>query len=249
MNTADIKVWKELLSQLQSTVSQNDVVIDEIREEVRLQQQRNKQEIRKLAAKIAEQSAALEALLAELNAGDLFSLPSDQETLESFRSSLQERLEASRMLVSYTGRMLDSKTTDNETMEKIRVGKRDEAQRTAGYVPRHFRQDLLLGNWIHHFSDQLFTCQSFWQDGTFKEYDFKDGSLIEEREGTYTVEDDRVYLSYEEGKKHVYTVTDFSDDFVDYLIEGTPVKFDYMPENLLNSFLENPVQIPDAVKK
>lgn len=238
MNTTDIKVWKELLMQLQSAASQNEVVIDEIRQEVELQQQRNKREVSQLAQTVQQQSSSLEQLLKELDQGDLFSLPSDQKALESFRKSLQERLEASRMLLSYTSELLDSSTTDEQTIEKIRIGKREEKEEKAASIPNYFRKDLLLGNWIHHFSDKLFTCQSFWSDGTFKEYDFQDGNLLSEREGSFTVDNGDVHLEYEEGKKADYHVSGFSDDFIDYIIDGTPVKFDYMPENLLNSFLD-----------
>lgn len=229
VNTSDIKVWKDLLAQLQSAASQNEVVMDEVRQEVELQQQQRRQEAQALAETLRQQADSLEALIAQTSNGDLVG-----EEAASLKKSLEDRLASTRNLISYADQMLKQAGAKQPEEKSGAVS----APGKAAAIPNYFRKDLLLGNWIHHFSDRLFTCQSFWNDGTFKEYDFKDGSLISEREGNFEVDHNTVYLTYAEGKKAEYHVTGFSDDFIDYLIDKTPVKFDYMPENLLNSFLD-----------
>ena len=44
---SDVKAWKEILNELKSSSEQNEVVISEIKEEIALQEQRNKQEDQK----------------------------------------------------------------------------------------------------------------------------------------------------------------------------------------------------------
>ena len=85
----------------------------------------------------------------------------------------------------------------------------------------------------------MFTCQCFWDDSEFKEYDFKNNELVEERSGKFHVKDGKVYMDYDEGSQAIYTVTGYSNDCLDYLINRTPIRFDYMPEELLNNLLEN----------
>lgn len=234
-NTSDIKVWKDILSELQSNSEQNQVVIQEIQEEITLQEQRNKLEVKKLYEQIKEQTESLEKLLANLKKDTLFTLPADEATRESFEKTLEERLENSRQLMDYTASLLDTQTTAPETIEKIRFGSR-KAKESA--VRAQFPRQSLLGNWIHYFTRDMFTCQCFWDDGEFKEYDFRDNRLVEERNGKFHVEDNKVIMDYDEGKQAVYTVTGYSDDCLDYLINKTPIRFDYMPEDLLNTLLE-----------
>lgn len=68
-----------------------------------------------------------------------------------------------------------------------------------------------------YFQKDLYTCQSFWDDHEFKEYDFRGKELMEERSGSYAVENGKVLLTYPDGKKMVYVVTGYSDDCLDYL--------------------------------
>ncbi|MCF0246880.1 MAG: hypothetical protein HUJ55_08685 [Ileibacterium sp.] len=242
MNTNDVKVWKELLDELKEISEQNRVILNEIKEEIELQKQRNKAEIQALSAEVSNQASALEALLRELESENLFGLPSDQTTLNSFKSTLQAQLEKTRQLVSYSRSLLDSQTTSQSTIEKIKIGTRRSRERSQNYLPKLFRSEYLLGNWILHHDDDNFTCQSFWDDETFKEYDFKGHELEAEREGTYEVGNGQVRLIYSDGTTKDYTVAGFTDQSIDYIIEGVPVQFDYMPENLLNDFLDGQIQ-------
>lgn len=239
-STSDIKVWKDILSELKTNCEQNEIVISEIEEEIKLQEQRNKQEVKKLYEQVHRQTEELEALLKKLKDDTLFSLPADQETLASFEKTIQERLQNSRQVTDYTASLLDSRTTTPETIEKLRPGSRSaqKGSRDFGKVRASFPKDALLGNWIHYFTKDMFTCQSFWDDNEFKEYDFKNRELVEERSGRFRIEEGKVIMDYEEGKQAVYTVTGYSDDCLDYLINRTPIRFDYMPEDLLNSLLE-----------
>lgn len=235
-NTSDIKVWKDILTELKTNSEANEVVITEIKEEISLQEQRNKREVKKLYEKVKAQTEDLEALLARLKSDELFALPSDEPTRESFMKSVEERLENSRQLVDYARSLLDSTTTSTETFERLRRSKKEPAVRAT------FPRQALLGNWIHYFTKDMFTCQCFWDDDEFKEYDFRDNKLVEERSGKFRVEDGKVLMDYSEGKTAVYTVTGYSDDCLDYLINKTPIRFDYMPEDLLNNLLEENVK-------
>lgn len=58
MNTSDINIWKNLLSDLQKNTEQNEVVMEEIEEEMELQQQRHKQEVLEMYEKVVEQIAS-----------------------------------------------------------------------------------------------------------------------------------------------------------------------------------------------
>lgn len=347
---SDVKAWKEILNELKSSSEQNEVVISEIKEEIALQEQRNKQEVQKQYEQLRDQTQALENLLQTLKTGTLFSLPSDQDTLSSFEQTLSERLEFSRQLMEDAKTLLDSQTTAAETLEKLRNGSRRERNRsllrpnnkeqlskedreakaaqsltaianisTTGFpslneenesnessststgmsskeaktirrnnrtsqsqeqkalpvrtnssnmtkvtktswenrlsnngnqeelaVRAKFPRQALLGNWIHYFSKDMFTCQCFWDDSEFKEYDFKNNELVEERSGKFHVKDGKVYMDYDEGRQAVYTVTGYSNDCLDYLINRTPIRFDYMPEELLNNLLENTSHYPYA---
>lgn len=233
--TSDIKVWKDILSELKANSEQNEVVISEIQEEIALQQQRNKQEVMTLCDTLREQTKSLEELLHTVKTGGLFTLPADHKTQQSFEQSLEERLENSRQLLDYAQNLLEAGTTPSKTLETLHkpVSAPDKESVRAQF-PRH----ALLGNWIHYFTKEMFTCQCFWDDSEFKEYDFKDNRLVEERSGTFKVENNKVIMDYEEGKQAVYTVTGYSDDCLDYLINRTPIRFDYMPEDLLNNLLE-----------
>lgn len=238
MNTNDINTWKELLQDLSDTVEQNKVIIREIKEEVELQKQRNKKEVQALSDEISAQLSDLESLLKELDQTELFTLPSDLKTRDSFVAMLTSQLDKSRNLVSYSSSLLDSQTTPESTIEKIKVGTRRSKERVHNYLPKLFRQEHILGNWVHHFNQDQFTCQSYWDDDTFKEYDFDHGSLVEEREGTYAIDHGKVTLRYQDGTRNELDVTGFSDKSISYMIHKTPVDFDYMPENLLNQFLD-----------
>ncbi len=238
MNTNDINTWKELLQDLTDTVEQNKVIIREIKEEVELQKQRNKKEVQALSEEISSQLADLETLLKELDQTELFTLPSDLKTRDSFVATLTSQLDKSRNLVNYSSSLLESQTTPESTIEKIKLGTRRSKERVHNYLPKLFRQEHILGNWVHHFNPDQFTCQSYWDDDTFKEYDFDHGSLVEEREGTYTIDQGKVTLRYQDGTRQDYQVTGFSDQSISYLINKAAVEFDYMPENLLNQFLD-----------
>ncbi|MEY8308282.1 hypothetical protein AAK899_02025 [Erysipelotrichaceae bacterium 51-3] len=231
-NTSDIKVWKDILNELKSNSEANEVVITEIKEEISLQEQRNKREVMKLYEKVKAQSEDLEKLLASLKSDELFALPSDEQTRDSFIKSVEERLENSRQLVDYARNLLETTTTSTDTIEKLRRTKKEPAVRA------QFPRQALLGNWIHYFTKDMFTCQCFWDDNEFKEYDFRDNRLVEERSGKFRVEDGKVHMDYDEGKTATYSVTGYSDDCLDYLINKTPIRFDYMPEDLLNNLLE-----------
>ncbi|WP_273235627.1 hypothetical protein [Ileibacterium valens] len=238
MNNNDINTWKELHQDLSDTVEQNKVIIREIKEEVELQKQRNKKEVQALSDEIAAQLADLESLLKELDQTELFTLPSDLKTRDSFIATLTSQLDKSRNLVNYSSSLLDSQTTPESTIEKIKVGTRRNKERVHNYLPKLFRQEHILGNWVHRFNENQFTCQSFWDDDTFKEYDFDHGKLVEEREGTYSIDQDKVSLRYQDGTKMDYTVTGFSDETISYQINKSKMDFDYMPEATLNQFLD-----------
>ena len=231
-NTSDIKVWKDILNELKSNSEANEVVITEIKEEISLQEQRNKREVMKLYEKVKAQSEDLEKLLASLKSDELFTLPSDEQARDSFIKSVEERLENSHQLVDYARNLLETTTTSTDTIEKLRRTKKEPA------VREQFPRQALLGNWIHYFTKDMFTCQCFWDDNEFKEYDFRDNKLVEERSGKFRVEDGKVHMDYDEGKTATYSVTGYSDDCLDYLINKTPIRFDYMPEDLLNNLLE-----------
>ncbi|MCF0260110.1 MAG: hypothetical protein HUJ54_09650 [Erysipelotrichaceae bacterium] len=238
MNTNDVKVWKDLLDELKEISEQNRVILNEIKEEIELQKQRNKAEILALSAEVSNQASALEGLLRELDAENLFGLPSDQTTLNSFKSTLQAQLEKTKQLVSYSRSLLDSQTTSQSTIEKIKIGTRRSRERSQNYLPKLFRSEYLLGNWIIHHDNDSFTCQSFWDDASFKEYDFKGQELTEEREGTYEVGNGQLHMVFSDGTVKDCTVSGFTDQSIDYIIDGKPVQYDYMPENLLNDFLD-----------
>lgn len=237
-NAADVNKWKELLQDLNDTFEQNKLIIQEIREQIELQKQRNKKEVQHLSQEVSGQLSDLQNLINELDESELFNLPSDTRTRDSFLSTLQSQLDKSRNLIQYSGSLLESQTTPDSTIEKIKVGTRRSKERVNTYLPKLFRQEHILGNWVHYFDKDRFTCQSFWDDDTFKEYDFDKGQLIEEREGAYNIDHGKVSLRYSDGTRQVYTVTGFSDQKVNYNIHGTDVEFDYMPENLLNEFLD-----------
>lgn len=238
MNTTDVNVWKELLQELLETSDQNNVILSEIREEIERQKQRNKKEVQQVAFALEKQKGELESLIQELQESSLFSMPGDKDALDSFVSTITAQLDKTNQLLNYTNSMLEAGTTSPELIEKIRVGSRSGREKSHAYLPKLFRKEHLLGNWIHYFDNSTFTCQSFWDDNTFKEYDFEEGMVVGEREGTYEIESGDVKLAYANGKKDEYFVTGFSDERIDYLIHGSAVQFDYMPESLLNDFLD-----------
>lgn len=251
-NTADIKVWKDTLNELQNLSEMNEIVIHEVQEEIALQEERKKEEVQKLYEKVKAQEESLEALQKTLDTNSLFPLPVDQQAKDSFVQSVDERLANTRALLEATRHLLDSPTTSKETLAKLHgrslpapasaSSGADKASQSVKEEPvkdNSFPQQALLGNWIHYFQKDMFTCQCFWDDGEFKEYDFIDGSLVEERTGTFRIADRQVVLRFSDGKKTRYTITGYSDDCLDYLIDDTPIRFDYMPEDLLNALLED----------
>ncbi|WP_288338943.1 hypothetical protein [uncultured Allobaculum sp.] len=237
MNTADIQVWKDIFSQLQTNIQDNDQMIREIKEQIALQEERNKQEIQKMVQTATSQKEELESLLAQVSQDGLFSLPADEEARNAFESSLKERIEQCTQVIDFAQSLLGMPATSEETLDKIRLGSRKDKE-IQDVVASGFSERSLLGNWIHYFQKDLYTCQSFWDDHEFKEYDFRGKELMEERSGSYAVENGKVLLTYPDGKKMVYVVTGYSDDCLDYLISGTPIRFDYMPEDILNTLLE-----------
>lgn len=232
--TSDINAWKNLLSDLQKNTEQNEVVMEEIEEEIELQHQRHKQEVLEMYEKVVEQTRSLEKLLSQLKTDTSFSLPEDVKTKESFIMSVEERLENSKKLAKAAEELLNTQTTTPEKIETIRNGRRDERTQVRARFPR----EAILGNWIHYFTKDKFTCQCFWDDGDFKEYDFLNDRLVEERNGRFRVQNNQVLLDYDEGRQAVYTVCGYSDDCLDYLINKTSVRFDYISEEDLNRLLE-----------
>lgn len=241
MNTSDINAWKSLLSALEEASKENELVIHEIEEEIALQEQRKKQEVARLTEQLSVQIADLQNLLATLESTTLFSMPSDQEALASYKKAVAGRLEQAQKLYDQAEAMLTEKTAPLQEGEHAVVVEEAEEVVTPEetVVENGFVQDNLLGNWIHYFDPNRFTCQSFWNDGAFKEYDFKNEKLIEEREGSYDVKDGKVSLTYADGHTAQYNVTGYSEDCIDYLIDEMPIRFDYMPEHKLNSYLES----------
>ncbi|UNT94398.1 hypothetical protein [Allobaculum sp. Allo2] len=75
MNTADIQVWKDIFSQLQTNIQDNDQMIREIKEQIALQEERNKQEIQKMVQTATSQKEELESLLAQVSQDGLFPFP------------------------------------------------------------------------------------------------------------------------------------------------------------------------------
>lgn len=235
MMSTDTSVWKETLSQLQSDVQDNQDLIQQIRTQIALETERNKKEVQKLSAQAAKQQEELEELLRQVEGDDLFYLPSDKEAKDAFTQGLKERLGASRQVVVFAQNLLETPTASKEVLDKIRSGSTREANVSAS----DFDVAALSGNWIHYFQKDMFTCQSFWDDGDFKEYDFRGNKLVEDREGKYEIKDGQVVLHFSNGEEARYTVTGFSPDCLDYLIVDTPIRFDYIPAELLNSMLEN----------
>lgn len=233
-NKSDINIWKNLLSDLQKNTEQNEVVMEEIEEEIDLQHQRHKQEVLEMYEKVVEQMHALEKLLDDLKTDTSFSLPEDVKTKESFIQSVEERLDNSKKLAKTAEDLLNTQTTTPEKIETIRIGRRDDRTQVRARFPR----EAILGNWIHYFTKDMFTCQCFWDDGDFKEYDFRNDRLVEERTGTFRVQNNQVLLNYDEGRQAVYTVCGYSDECLDYLINKTSVRFDYIAEEDLNRLLE-----------
>lgn len=233
-NTSDINIWKNLLSDLQKNTEQNEVVMEEIEEEMELQQQRHKKEVLEMYEKVVEQTHALEKLLDDLKNDTSFSLPEDVKTKESFIHSVEERLEYSKNLAKTAAELLNTQTTTPEKIETIRIGRREDRTQVRARFPR----EAILGNWIHYFTKDMFTCQCFWDDGDFKEYDFRNDRLVEERTGHFRVQNNQVLLDYDEGRQAVYTVCGYSDECLDYLINKTSVRFDYIAEEDLNRLLE-----------
>lgn len=254
MNTADVQVWKDITSQLKTNIQENEAMISEIKEQIALQNERNKKEVLELALKAAKQLADLEDLRAQVEADGLFSLPSDKEAREGYVEMLQERIDQSRQIIEHANALLGIENADEQTLAQMTSAfgaetaqdadaAKEEAEAEETPVPRielatDFEAGALLGNWIHYFQKDIFTCQSFWDDSEFKEYDFRDSQLDEERGGQYTVEDGKVILNYSNGDRAEYAVTSYSDESINYMIGSTPIRFDYMPEDLLNSMLE-----------
>lgn len=236
--TADITAWKTLLQDLIDTTTENKVILDEIREEVDRQKQRNKKQVQEVAESLKSQKKDLEDLLQDLQNDSLFYLPSDKEVLHSFTHSLIAQIDKTKQLLSYTDNMLEAETTSPLVMEKIKMPSRSDKSVSHTYLPKLFRKEHILGNWVHYFDNDTFTCQSYWDDDTFKEYDFADGKIVGEKEGTFSIDSGQIHLDYADGKSDEYLITGFSDERIEYLIHGTSIQFDYMPETLLNDFID-----------
>lgn len=229
----NMNTWKETLLSLQEGCQKNEAVIEEVRKEIEAQEERNRQAVRGMADRLKAQIASLEDLLKTVQSDSLYLVPADHSDRDSYIDSLHQALTRSEELLASTLSLLDEK-------ESAAPAKPEEEAKQAREEPviPPFPQSALLGNWIHYFQKDMYTCQCFWADGEFKEYDFKDRRLIEERSGSYRIDDHDVLMTYSNGKKAVYTVTGFSVDCLDYLIDDTAIRFDYMPEDLLNSLLE-----------
>lgn len=244
MDTVDINAWKDLLSSLKEISAQNAAVIKDIRTEMELQRQKNKKEIQKVSAQLSNQTLELEELLATLDTDDLFSLPSDQNALKELKSALEDQIEKSRKLLKQTEDMLEVSIapSSTETAEKVKVGTRSNKEKSLVYAPRNFKKEYLVGNWIHYYDkqnkeSQKFTCQTFTPNNVIREYDIQGGSILHQREGTYTIDDQVVEVTFRDGSQARYTVEGFGDSSMDYDINGSKIRFDYMPDELLNSVI------------
>lgn len=141
-----------------------------------------------------------------------------------------------------TAEAVQAATEPAVTMEDVQNSETIPLEEEEEVLSIGFSPAALYGNWIHYFSKDKFTCQSFWEDGEVREYDFVGSNLVEERTGQYEVRDGKVYLKFTNATPTEYTVTGYSDDCLDYLVDSKPIRFDYMPEHLLNSLFEDSAQ-------
>jgi hypothetical protein len=260
MTTSDLKVWKELFTELQSAADQNEQALAQARAVLQEKENESKQKLLDLCSTIKNQNSQLESLYQQIQE---YSFPGEAAVDDP---AVQERISKNHDLIELADEVLseapaaaykepaaDSKKVDAaepakkqeapeqaapEAVEEVVTETIEESAKPAKKKHK-FDLDQLLGNWIHNFSDTQFTCQSFWQDGAFKEYDFNDGRLVEERAGTFTITPGTLNLHYDEGKDAVYKVESYNYDDIYYDIDGVSVKFEYMPEDLLNRFLED----------
>lgn len=252
MNMNDKHSWKKFLENLQKTSEENSLILQEINDEIERQKEKRKQEIELAVSELQNQMSHFQQLLSKVQDDTLFLLSDDQEASDSLTRSLLNQAEKTRTLLEQAEDLLrhfeesqqPAANTESDSAEDERqvVRSRADKGRSITYLPKLFRKEHILGNWIHYFDNSTFTCQSFWDDGTFKEYDFEDNSMVGEREGTFDISEGSLLLNYESGKKDAYQITGFSDERIDYKIHGTSVQFDYMPESLLNNFLDASAQ-------
>lgn len=155
------------------------------------------------------------------------------------------------LYTDYAGKkasLVPKETAPGETAPVSEAGVMKRTQRPPKYPASQFKKDVLLGNWICTVKPDQFVCQSFWADGIFREYEFTNGALTAETEGRYLVENGKVFLNRHRQNSILLRVQGFDEDVIDYLIEGQKVRFQYMPEDVLNRYLEQAESVP-AMKK
>lgn len=128
--------------------------------------------------------------------------------------------------------------------EPAQTGSLKRTMRAPKYPASQFRREVLLGNWLCYVKPEQIVCQSFWADGVFREYEFTNGALTAETEGRYLVENGKVFLNRHRQKSLILKVQAFDEDVIDYTIEGQKVRFQYLPEDDLNHYLDQAEPVP-----
>lgn len=164
---------------------------------------------------------------------------------------IQQTAQDIPLYTDYAGKkasLVPKETAPRETAPAADAAVMKRTQRPAKYPASQFKKDVLLGNWICTVKPDQFVCQSFWADGIFREYEFTNGALTAETEGRYLVENGKVFLNRHRQNSILLRVQGFDEDVIDYLIEGQKVRFQYMPEDVLNRYLEQAESVPSLKK-
>lgn len=229
--TNDIKIWKDLSANLGSVYEENKAVLQMAQKEIETELDKNKKEAYAKLKELQSQIEQFDELLNLLEQKDLFT-----EDNEQLIENLQLQKEKSQVLADHITSLLNE---EGQEQEENTIKSRSSREKSMNYHPRNFKDSFLLGNWICYLPDNRFTCQSFWKDKTFKEYVFEHSKLIQEREGTYQLQPGKLILK-DLHKTQVFTIQGFTDDSIEYDVDGRHFLFQYMPEELLNSFLQDP---------
>lgn len=266
MKTADMGTWKELLMKLKSVAEQNAAVLQEIEAQMTVQRQRRAAAIRQEAESLKAQKQQLDRLLADLDEDQLF-VPEEEMRREAMQDKLLGQLEVTEALLRQASDLLghldepvqeaadvqipvyEERTVRSEPVRESLVpapnpGTMKRTMRAPKYPASQFRREVLLGNWLCYVKPEQIVCQSFWADGLFKEYEFTNGVLTAETEGRYLVENGKVFLNRHQQKSLLLKVQAFDEDVIDYTIEGQKVRFQYLPEDDLNHYLDQAEAVP-----
>ncbi len=274
MKTADTATWKELLMKLKSVSAQNAAVLQEIEGQMKVQRQRRAAAIAQEAEGLAAQKKQLDGLLADLDEDQLFApeeqadraamqdrllnqleatetlLKQAGDMLNSLNAPVEEP-EQPRTVVDipvYEERTVLTQNEPVQNPEPVQStpanGIMKRAMRAPNYPASQFRKEVLLGNWLCYVKPDQIVCQSFWADGVFREYEFTNGALTAETEGRYLVENGKVFLNRHRQKSLILKVQAFDEDVIDYTIEGQKVRFQYLPEDDLNHYLDQVEAVP-----